>query len=177
MNTFFRIGLVLLLSAVCASGAEPEAVRVDASRELRLAIVDNAKPSAAREAIYAAFAETLGETLSAKYASHIGVRVKRVNADHAAFNLSTGVYDAVLVFGNSLPRPLMISDVARLNATLGAGKTESKVYLVFGTGDETLGKLLAVSFEGALTAEKFLDAYDGPAAKIGKVGAKLANVE
>jgi len=167
MNTFFRIGLGLLLSAVCISRAEDQVVRVDASRELRLAVVDSAKPSASREALYAAFAETLSETLSAKYQSHIGVRAKRVNADHAAFNLGTGVYDAVLVFANTLPRPLMIADVARLHATLGSDKTETKVYLVFGTGDETLGKLLAVSFEGALTSDKFLAAYEGPAAKIG----------
>lgn len=167
MNTSFRIGLGLFLSAVCVSWAEEQVVRVDTSRELRLAVVDNAKSSPSRDAVYAAFAETLSETISARYQSHVGVRAKRVSADHAAFNLGTGVYDAVLVFGNSLPRPLMISDVARLHATLGSGKTETKVYLIFGTADETLGKLLAVSFEGALTADKFLAAYEGPAAKIG----------
>lgn len=167
MNTFSRIGLGLFLSAVCVSRAEDQVVRVDASRELRLAVVDTAKVSASREAMYTAFAETLSEAISAKCQSHIGVRAKRVSADHAAFNLGTGVYDAVLVFSSSLPRPLMISDVARLSATLGSGKTETKVYLIFGAGDETLGKLLAVSFEGALTSDKFLAAYEGPAAKLG----------
>lgn len=174
MNTILRVGLIVAFAGACLSRAEEKTVRVDAPRELRLAVVDAAKPSAERDGVYAAFAQTLSDALSAKCGDHVGVRVKKVNADHAAFNLGTGVYDAVLVLGHSLPRPLIMSDVNRLSATLGSGKNESKVFLVFGGGDAGLTNLLTASFAVALTAEKFLNAVDGPQAKIGDSTSKLA---
>jgi hypothetical protein len=172
--------LVRILFVFCLFGAGPtlaaETVRVAGSRELHLAIVDTAKASAARDATHAAFAASFGEAVSKLYGSTIGVRAKCVNPDHAAFNLGTGVYDAVLVLGGSLPRALMISDISRLSATLGAGKAEKKVYLIFGNGDATLSSLLAGSFASALTSAKFLDTLDGVGVegKLASSGAKVA---
>lgn len=70
----------------------------------------------------------------------------------------------------------MISEVSRLSATLGAGKTEKKVYLVFNNTDESLATLLASSFPLALTDGKFLDAVDGITDRIAAAGdgAKIA---
>ncbi len=173
MKTFIRAWVIFCLFGALAYAAD--AVKVAGSRELRLAVVDSAKASPAREASHAAFAASLGDAISKLCGSPMGVKAKCVNADHAAFNLGTGVYDAVLVIGSTLPRPLMISDVSRLNATLGAGKTEKKVYLIYSNADEGLSKILAGTFETALTSARFLDALDGKETKLAAAaGMKVA---
>lgn len=174
MNALLKAGLVLFISGVSLTVAAENAVRVDASRDLRLAVVDASKPSKAREAQHAAFADSLGEAIGKQSGAPIAVRLKVVSADSAAFNLGTGVYDAVLVLGSSLPRPLMISDVSRLSAVLGAGKTERKLYLVFGTGDAGLADLLSAAFPAALNNQKFLDTLDGAGGRSAPAGEKLA---
>lgn len=157
MNAFLRVGFVAALLTGCGLFAAPQTVKVSSTRGLRLAVVD---PLRSRDSVYAAFAKTLSTAVTAKCGEEITVQAKRVSADHAAFNLGTGVYDAVLVLG-PLPRALMISDVMRMNATLGSGKNEKKAFLIFNTGDETLSKLLSASFTAAITDPKFLDALDG----------------
>ena len=170
MNAFLsRIFVVLFVLFTQVGFAVESAVKVAASKELRLAVVDSSKGNAARDASHAAFAASLSQTVS-RESGEIGVRVKCVPADQAAFNLNNGVYDAVLVLTGSLPRALMISDLSRLSATLGAGKSERKVYLVFNNNDATLAGLLATSFPLALTDITFLDAVDGISNRIAAAG-------
>ena len=120
-------------------------------------------------------ANSLGEAVSKQCGGTIGVRFKHVGADNAAFNLGTGVYDAVLVVSGSLPRALMISDVSRLSAILGAGKSERKLYLVFGNGDAALADLLSASFSVALNNQKFLDTLNDGDGNSAPAGEKLAS--
>lgn len=170
MNVIIRGSFILFcLCARFALGA-PATVTVASSRELRLAIVDSSKATPVRDASHAAFALCLGQAVSRQGGGDIGVKVKCVSADHAAFNLGTGVYDAVLVLSGSLPRALMISEVSRLSATLGAGRNEKKVYLVFANGDESLSRVLTTSFAQALTDNRFLDAVDGISTRLASVG-------
>lgn len=173
MNPLLRTGIVFIFSFTSLALAAEKAVQVDASRELRLAVVDASKASKTRDEQHAAFALSLGEAVSKQCGGKVGVRAKCVNADHAAFNLGTGVYDAVLVIGNTLPRPLMVSDLSRLSATLGSGKGEKKLYLIFGMGDATLSELLSASFSGALNNQKFLDTLRDPTGQA--TGEKLAS--
>ena len=169
MNTLFRSCLLFVSIFVTLVAAEESTVTVAGSRELRLAVVDSAKATAARDAAHSAFAVGLGKAVS-NQGSEVGVKVKCVSADQAAFNLSNGIYDAVLVLTGSLPRALMTSEVTRLNATLGDGKAEKKVYLVFNNGDQTLAKILSSSFSFAMTDTRFLDALDG-------IGTRIASVQ
>jgi hypothetical protein len=170
MNTILRGSFLFLALLVGAASAKESTVNVASSRELRLAIVDTKKASADRDAAYSTFATCLGQAVSQQGVGEVGVKVKCVSADHAAFNLGTGVYDAVLVLSGSLPRALMISDVVRLSGTLGAGKGEKKVYLIFPNADETLAKLLSSSFSLALTDNRFLDALEGVSHQIAAAG-------
>jgi hypothetical protein len=170
MNAFFCRSFLFCLAVVSTAIGAESTVTVAGSRELRLAVVDASKATAIRDASHAAFAASLSEAVSQLGVGEVGVRVKCVSADSAAFSLSNGAYDAVLVLGGALPRALMISDVVRLNATLGAGKTEKKVYMVFNNGDQTLAKLLLTSFPTALTNGKFLDAVDGIGSRIAAAG-------
>jgi hypothetical protein len=166
MNSILCRSFLFFVAVVSTATAAETTVNVAGSRELRLAVVDASKATVSRDASHTAFAASLSEAVSKLGVGEIGVRVKCVSADSAAFSLSNGGYDAVLVLGGALPKALMISDVVRLNATLGAGKTEKKVYMVFNNGDETLAKLLLTSFPTALTNDKFLDAVDGMSSRI-----------
>ncbi len=161
MNAFIRIltgSVVLLTSGFMRAESK---VKVQGSAELRLAVVDSNRSNAASDALHAAFAESLSEAINGGGGAPVVVKTKRVNPDHAAFNLGTGVYDAVLVMGNTVPRPLILSETKRLMATLSAGKGEKKAFLIFGVNDEGLAKVLTAAFTPAITNTKFLDALDG----------------
>jgi len=176
MNAFTRGSFLFSFLCVTLASATESTVTVAAGSAIRLAVIDGSKATASRDASHIAFAESLGHAVSGQGGPEVGVRVKCVSADQAAFNLSNGVYDAVLVLTGSLPRALMTSDVTRLSATLGDGKTEKKVYLVFNNGDQSLAKVLSSSFSLAMTDTKFLDAIDGLGSRIAaaSTGAKVA---
>jgi len=175
MNTIIRGGVAVFLLCASVAKAAESTIQVAASRELRLAIVDNVKSSAAREAVHSAFAAGLSAAVSKACGTAVGVRAKSTTADAAAFSLGNGAFDAVLVLTGSLPRAMMTSDVTRLNATLGAGRSEKKAYLIFNNGDASLAQLLSASFAVAVTDGKFLDALDGNVAPLAVgSGAKIA---
>lgn len=176
MNAIIRGSFLISFLLATVATAAQSTIQVAGSRELRLAVVDSAKATSARDAAHSAFAVGLGRAVSGQEESEIGVNIKCVSADQAAFNLSNGIYDAVLVLTGSLPRAFMTSEVTRLNATLGNGKSEKKVYLIFNNGDQTLAKILSASFSVAMTDSNFLDAIDGFGARIAEAGtgAKVA---
>ena len=87
MNTLFRSCLLFVSIFVTLVAAEESTVTVAGSRELRLALVDSAKATAARDAAHSAFAVGLGKAVS-NQGSEVGVKVKCVSADQAASNLS-----------------------------------------------------------------------------------------
>lgn len=176
MNAIIRGSFLLSFLVVTVATAAQSTVQVAGSRELRLAVVDSARATSARDATHSAFAVGLGRAVSGQEGSEIGVNIKCVSADLAAFNLSNGIYDAVLVLTGSLPRALMTSEVTRLNATLGDGRSEKKIYLVFNNGDQTLAKILSASFSVAMTDSNFLDAIDGFGSRLAEAntGAKVA---
>lgn len=102
MNAIIRGSALLFVLVTTFASATESIVEVAGSKGLRLAVVDNRKATAARDASHAAFAASLGQAVS-REPGEIGVRVKCVPADQAAFNLGTGVFDAVLVLSGSLP--------------------------------------------------------------------------
>lgn len=159
MNAFLRFGFVFAIFSTFARSADTS-VQVAASRGLRLAVYDSAKASPTRDAIHQTFAAALSEAISQRYGNPVGVQAKCVGADHAAFNLEAGVYDAVLVVGGSLPRPLAGSGVSRLTAVTGSGKNEKKIFLIFRPDDPTLVDLLTNAYPTAVNAPKFVQAME-----------------
>jgi hypothetical protein len=157
MKATLRFGFffVALSAGAFAAAADPQ-VKVASSRELKVAVVDFSKATPARDTMHQAFAIGLGEALSARCGGQVGVRVKCVGPDHAAFNLDAGVYDAVLVLDNSLPRQLVMSGYSRLVATLPLGKAERKLYFIFNPSDATLAELLTASYPIAINAPRFI---------------------
>lgn len=163
MNALIRIVLMTCFGLLLVSPVRgtDQKLRVEGRQDLRLAIVDSNRNNPSRAALHEAFALGLAEAINAGGGAPISVKTKVANPDHAAFNLGTGIYDAVLVIGTSLPRPLILSETTRLTATLSAGKKERKAYLIFGQGDEGLTKVLTGAFASAITYPKFLDTLDG----------------
>jgi hypothetical protein len=155
---------LLLFAALCGSvlaDGQAKPIRVVGNSKLQLGIVDTARATPARAALHAAFAAGLGKAMSAACGGPVEVQAKTMSADQAAFGLEAGSCQVVLTMGKALPRPLVRSELERLNATLGAEKNEKKAYLVFTNADEGLRKLLTASFASAITDQQFLDAFDG----------------
>ncbi len=164
MKAIFRVAVLLAMGTSAATAVEPQ-VRVASSRELKLAVIDTSKVTPARDALHQAFATTLGSALTRNCGGPVGVRAKCVGADYAAFNLGTGVYDAVLIVGRGVPDALRRIDAITLSAAPEQGsRRERGIYLMIGNGDPSLQGMLASAFTGALNDEKFLQAlaaYDG----------------
>ncbi len=170
MNAALRLGFALL--ALCGSAAAAADVKVVSDRSFQLAIVDSSRASASRDVLHKAFAASLSHAMSASCGSDVSVKSKAVNADQAAFGLGNNVYEAVLVLGKSLPRPLMVSGVKRLQATVWLSGREKQVYLIFNDGDTSLETYLSNSFADALGDPRFLDILDPD---VQAEGAKLAD--
>jgi hypothetical protein len=174
MNAIIRVAMLLAVGTSVATAAEPQ-VRVAASRELKLAVIDSSKASATREAMHQAFATGLGAALSRRCGGHVGVRAKCVGADHAAFNLGAGVYDAVLVVGRGVPDAFRRVDGITLSAQLEQNRRDRGLYFVIANGDAALQEMLAAAFAGALSDEKFLQSFAGSDGKLAApTGEKVA---
>jgi hypothetical protein len=161
MKAILRCCLCLAASGASVALADQAAVRVVASSDLRLVIVDSARATPARDALHRAFAASLGKAMGDTVGGPVAVRMKCEAADQAAFGLSNGGCHVVLSIGKNLPRPLVLSGTSRLTATLGAGKNEREAFLIFSNEDAGLEKLLTKSFASAITDNRFLDALDG----------------
>lgn len=161
MNAAIRVGLLLSLAVGVVTAKDDSQMRVAASRELRVAVIDSSKRSDAREAMHQAFAATLGASLTQQCGGPVGVRAVSVGADHAAFNLGSGVYDAALVVGRAVPEALRRVDGVTLSAVPGSGKRDRMLYLVIGNGDASLQRLLTTAFSQVVSDEKFLERFVG----------------
>jgi hypothetical protein len=166
MNAFIRVGLFLTL-CLSLGAANDSQMRVAASRELRVAVVDARKRTEARDAMHQSFAATLGASLTQQCGGPVGVRATCVGTDNAAFNLNAGVYDAVFVVGTAVPTSLRKLDAILLSATPESGKRERMLSLVIANGDATLQRMLTTAFSEVIVDEKFLESFasaDGRAA-------------
>jgi len=161
MKTFLVAGLVLVTLGARPAAAEEATIRVVASSDLRLFIVDTAKGTPARDAMHKAFAASLGKAMGEVVGGPVKVQMKCLCADSAAFGLSNGGCHAVLAISKALPKQLALSGTSRLNAKLGAGRGEQEAILISSNEDEGLQKILTKAFAVAITDGMFLDAFDG----------------
>jgi hypothetical protein len=175
--TIIRAGVFLALVGTVAA-TEPQ-VRVAASRELRLAVIDSNKSTEARDAMHQAFATSLGASLTQQCGGSVGVRMRRVGVDHAAFNLGSGVYDAVLVVGREVPTGLRRTRAIMLSAAPeGSANHERSLYLLIAEGDASLQGLLATAFTRTVNDESFLQRLAVAEGRIvASAGEKIASAQ
>jgi hypothetical protein len=110
--SLMKTNIVLVLAALSfsaghAAPAPVESVRVQASRNLRVMVVDASKPSEARTAVHEAFASTLAASLFTQSGISLPVKLsEETDANKVAADLAEGVYDAAIIFENNLPSSL-----------------------------------------------------------------------
>lgn len=155
----FKKHLVLVAALACAlvaaSGADKNSVRVEASRSLRLAIIDTNRKAAGHDALHAAFGEALAFEIG-KRGEPLPVKVQEADADRAAWGLSNGSFDVGLVIGNNVPRAVVSSDFELLKATQRDGKGKFALYLVLRKDDPGMSRVLSAAFPESLKGEFFL---------------------
>jgi hypothetical protein len=167
MNKFFQIGLLMLGFGVVLRAAPATGLRVEASRDLQLVVVDTSRPSNQRAAIHDTFASGLSQAITRRCGGEpIGVQLTETDAKEAAKRLEMGATEAVLVIGGELPNVLQTRVVMVFSGMPDSSKSDRRLYLVVGTSDPTLQGVLAVAFSSALTDQRFLAALTGAAGKL-----------
>jgi hypothetical protein len=147
----------LAARAITAAPAELHALH--ANGELRLAIVDRAKPSEAREAAHRVLAAGLGDALGRQIGGAMSVRVCRLDAAAAGAALVAGGCDAVLLFGDDRPRALRRADMLACCGDLD-GFGYRPICLVVVRGPAGTDAALAAAFAHIVADRRLLKAAD-----------------
>jgi hypothetical protein len=151
-------GLVLACVAPAASAASV-AAKVEASRAIKLAIVDSDRKATGRDSFHQVFADTLGFEISQRLGEPMPVRHTTPDTDKASWGLGNGIFDVVLVVGNNLPRALVSSDFQVTKAVPTSGSAKFVLFFIVRKEDPGLAALMEESFPAALKGQFFLRAY------------------
>lgn len=145
--------------AVAATAADNASdVKVQASSDLRVAVLDMTLPGPDRDAVHDAFAATLGASMSKQCGGPVVVKVTEVDAFRLSFDLKAGVYDAAFIIGDNVPQVLRKGNFEILRAVSDVGTPGRVFHMVIPTDDAGLQKMITASFAEALAASKFQQA-------------------
>lgn len=155
-----RIVLGVFAFVTFASGlwAAEKEVKVQASRAIKLAIVDADHRAPGRDAFHQTFADTLSFELSQRLNEMMPVKATLPGLDKASWGLGNGIYDVALVVGSTVPRAMVSSDFQILKATPVSGQGKFFLYFVIRREDPDLAKLMGEVFPEALKGQFFLRA-------------------
>ena len=156
---------ILLISAFVAGLSSVAApVNVTASQSLRIAFVcDQAASSGASPSWASEFQTRYQRAFVRIYGQPIGVEFARVGAEEAVEGLTEAAYDAVVVVGERLPRPIRR---ARYHAIRAIGPGEGRgaaAFLVLRREQPVLDSLLANAFSVAFNSDAVRSAMSGRA--------------
>lgn len=154
----FALVVSLACALIAASGADKNQIKVEASRALRMAVVDSDRKGAGREAVHTTFGEALAFELSQRCKSPVPVKIQVADADHAAWGLANGSFDIGLVVGKNVPRGMVSADFTILKAAQPSGKGKFALFLVMRRDDPGLSEMLSASFPESLKGQFFLRA-------------------
>lgn len=153
------IALVVALGAGASlSAEEKDAVKVEASRALSLAIVDLDRKNPASDSVHDTFKESLSFQMSQLVNMPTPIKPAKVDASRAGWGLGAGTYDVAVVIGGTVPRTMISANFTVYKATPVSGDPKRVICLVTRNEDPGLAKLLAQSFPEALKGPFFLKA-------------------
>ncbi len=155
---FTRILRAVLVLALLPSAALAN-VKVEASRAIKLAIIDADRKAAGREAFHEVFSDTLAYELSQRLKEQTPVKHTVSDVERASWGLGNGIFDVALVISNGLPRAMVSSDFEVLKATPNSPKAKFVLYFVIRKDDPGLATLMQEAFPEALKGQFFLRAY------------------
>jgi len=147
----------LALNVMAADNASE--LKVQASSDLRVAVLDVSRPGTDQTPVHEAFANSLSISMSKQCGGAVNVKVTQVDAFRLAFELKAGMYDAAFVVGNNVPAQLKKGDFEILRAMSDVGAPARVFHMVVPTSDPSLQKMISASFPEALAAPKFQEAY------------------
>lgn len=147
--------LSLLLALNLAHAGDAEAVKVEASRALSLAVVDLDRKNPASDQLSDAFKESLSFEMSQRCKMPTPIKPAKIDASRAGWGLGTGTYDVAVVIGGTVPKTMVSASFTIIKAMPASGDQKRIVCLVTRNEDPGLAKLLAESFPEALKGQFF----------------------
>ncbi|MBI2517182.1 MAG: hypothetical protein HYV95_09725 [Opitutae bacterium] len=174
MKTRISLAGVCFVALCGALAAAPDAsIKVEASRAMKMAVIDSDRKNPASEQVQQTFAESLGFELSQRCKAPVPVKPSTPDVQRAAWGLSNGVYDVVIVLGASVPSALVSSDFRVLKAVPVSGDLKRALCMIIRVDDPGLASMLEASFPEALKGQFFQKAiarYSGKAISEGDGG-------
>lgn len=150
--------LTCLAANLPAADGSAENVKVQASSDLRIAVLDMSRPGPDRVGVHKAFAASLGQSMSKQCGGPVGVKVTEVDAMRLGFDLAAGVYDAAFVIGENVPSALRKGNFEIIRAVSDVGSPGRVFNMVVPTEDAGLQKMIVASIPEALSNPKFQEA-------------------
>lgn len=147
-----------LAVSVAAADSASEDVKVQASSDLRVAVVDTTRPSPDRAGVHDAFASVFGASMSKRCGGPVTVKVTEVDAFRLAFELKAGMYDAAFVIGDNVPQVLRNGNFNIMRAVSEVGSPARVFHMIVPTEDPSLEKMISASFPETLSSPKFQEA-------------------
>jgi hypothetical protein len=145
------VTLLLLCASVAIMGASATRLQLNASRHLKIAIVDLRHTTAARNEFRAHIAGQLQATLAETIGADFAVQPVCVGGRDAKLKLNEGEYDAALVIGEDRPGALQRLDLVTLCGEMSSEYGPLPVSLILGRNDPELAQRLRAAF-GRLVA-------------------------
>jgi hypothetical protein len=160
----FALSLVSLFVGVASANAS-ESVRVQSSRNLRVVVIDASKPGATRSSVHENFAASLAASLQRQGGTPLPVKLtEETDTEKATADLSAGVYDAALIFENSLPAAIHAPDFAVRRGFSEVGVPVRVFHLVVRNDDAAMVAMLTSAFGETVKAPRFQEALSRSAA-------------
>jgi len=154
----FCVLTTCLAAQLTAAESAVENVKVQASSDLRVAILDMSRPGPDRAAVHKAFAASLGQSMSKQCGGPVGVKVTEVDAMRLSFDLASGAYDAAFVIGETVPAALRKGNFEIIRSVSEVGSPARVFNMVVPTEDPSLQKMIVSSLGEALANPKFQEA-------------------
>lgn len=162
MRALLNLCILTTFVAVNATAADPGAqsqdVKVQASSDLRIAVLDTSRPGPDRVGVHKAFAASLGQSMSKQCGGPVGVQITEVDAMRLSFDLAAGVYDAAFVIGDTVPTILRKGNFEVVRAISEVGSPARIFHMVVPTEDAGLQKMIVSSIPETLNNPKFQEA-------------------
>lgn len=167
MKTRFSLAGVYFVAICGTLAAAPDAsVKVEASRAMKMAVIDSDRKNPASEQVQQTFAESLGYELSQRCKAPVPVKPTAPDVQRAAWGLGNGVYDVVIVVGANVPSAMISADFRVLKAVPVSGDIKRAMCMIIRVDDPGLATMLEASFPEALKGQFFQKAiarYSGKA--------------
>ncbi len=153
-------GLFLSISVAAASASEE--VSVEATTDLKVAVIDMSGKQSDQARLYESLGTSLSAGMTREFHSPVRVLIDVTEAPWASRRLRDGSCDAVVVIGNAVPTALLKDGVVVWKAIhVGNGDANQTFFLLTHPRDQGLNNAVGTAFDYAMKAPSFRDALAG----------------